>query len=290
MPAGVRAALLRLKELAGLGGCCPSGAVRACCCRLCTSSAKVEAAPGSGEYAGAPPLPSNEDGSMLPMPSMSSSLLVICGERTWCALGLGLGLGLGVRAVASCTHAAASNTWGWGLPHMDMGTQTLAPSAAGGRAHHAAARGQEGALLRPQHTAVAPRRAGHARGHRRRARVVAPRHAVAPHRDRYAAVPHAIIPPPTPSHPIPPWPLTTIPAADAGVPAPHAVCSQHTGYVSESSQMRDDLLLRCHVAPFAKPISEREWLRGATRMWELVRKSSNLADYNRTLQKLHYYQ
>ena len=97
MPAGVRAALLRLKELAGLGGCCPSGAVRACCCRLCTSSAKVEAAPGSGEYAGAPPLPSNEDGSMLPMPSMSSSLLVICGERTWCALGLGLGLGLGVR-------------------------------------------------------------------------------------------------------------------------------------------------------------------------------------------------
>jgi hypothetical protein len=54
--------------------------------------------------------------------------------------------------------------------------------------------------------------------------------------------------------------------------------------------MRDDLLLRCHVAPFAKPISEREWLRGATRMWELVRKSSNVADYNRTLQKLHYYQ
>lgn len=68
------------------------------------------------------------------------------------------------------------------------------------------------------------------------------------------------------------------------------MCSQHTGYVSESSQMRDDLLLRCHVAPFAKPISEREWLRGATRMWDLVRKSSNVADYNRSLQKLHYYQ
>ena len=102
-------------------------------------------------------------------------------------------------------------------------------------------------------------------------------------------MPHAIIPPPAPSHP-PPWPLIAIPAADAGVPAPHAVCSQHTGYVSESSQMRDDLLLRCHVAPFAKPISEREWLRGATRMWDLVRKSSNVADYNRSLQKLHYYQ
>ena len=179
MPAGVRAALLRLKELAGLGGCCPSGAVRACCCRLCTSSAKVEAAPGSGEYAGAPPLPSNEAWSMLPMPSMSSSLLVICGERTWCALRLGLGMG--VRAVASGTHAAASNnTWGWGLPHMDVGMQTLAPSAAGGRAHHAAARGQEGALLGPQHAAVTPRRAGYTRGHRR-ARVAAPRHAVATH-------------------------------------------------------------------------------------------------------------
>jgi hypothetical protein len=68
------------------------------------------------------------------------------------------------------------------------------------------------------------------------------------------------------------------------------VCSQHAGYVAESSQLRDDLLLRCHVAPFAKTISEREWLRGATRMWELVRKSANVADYNRTLQKLHFYQ
>ena len=68
------------------------------------------------------------------------------------------------------------------------------------------------------------------------------------------------------------------------------VCSQHAGYVAESSQLRDDLLLRCHVAPFAKTISEREWLRGATRMWDLVRKSANVADYNRTLQKLHFYQ
>ena len=99
MPAGVRAALLRLKELAGLGAClppsapaCPSSAVRACCCRRCTSSVKVQAAPGSGEYPAAPLPP------MPPMPSMSpmsSSRLVICGERTWCALGLGLGLGLG---------------------------------------------------------------------------------------------------------------------------------------------------------------------------------------------------
>ena len=68
------------------------------------------------------------------------------------------------------------------------------------------------------------------------------------------------------------------------------MCSQHTGYVSESSQLRDELLLRCHTAPFAKILSEREWLRGAGRMWELVRKSANVADYNRTLQKLHCYQ
>ena len=67
------------------------------------------------------------------------------------------------------------------------------------------------------------------------------------------------------------------------------VCSQHAGYVAESSQLRDDLLLRCHVAPFAKTISEREWLRGACRIWELIIASPRLAEYNRAQQKLHSY-
>ena len=52
----------------------------------------MEAAAG-GKYAGAPSL-SNEYGSMPHTLPMLSSLLVICGERTWCALGLGFRAGV----------------------------------------------------------------------------------------------------------------------------------------------------------------------------------------------------
>ena len=68
------------------------------------------------------------------------------------------------------------------------------------------------------------------------------------------------------------------------------VCTQHLGYVAECERVRDELLLRCGGRAFAKPLTEREWLRGVGRIWELVRKSTNLAEYNRTLQRLHYFQ
>ena len=41
--------------------------------------------------------------------------------------------------------------------------------------------------------------------------------------------------------------------------------------------------------PFAKPLTEREWLRGVSRMWDLIRRSATVADYNRALQKLHLF-
>ena len=83
-----------------------------------------------------------------------------------------------------------------------------------------------------------------------------------------------------------PEPLSfLLPARDAA-----GVCTQHLGYVSECERVRDELLLRCGCRAFAKPLSEREWLRGVGRVWDLVRKSTNVAEYNRTLQRLHYFQ
>ena len=51
----------------------------------------------------------------------------------------------------------------------------------------------------------------------------------------------------------------------------------------------DNELLALKRRPFARTITEREWLRGAGRMWELIRRSALLADYNKSLQKLHCY-
>eukprot|EP00308_Calcidiscus_leptoporus_P016788 CAMPEP_0119355114 /NCGR_PEP_ID=MMETSP1334-20130426/3995_1 /TAXON_ID=127549 /ORGANISM="Calcidiscus leptoporus, Strain RCC1130" /LENGTH=384 /DNA_ID=CAMNT_0007368839 /DNA_START=14 /DNA_END=1168 /DNA_ORIENTATION=- len=64
--------------------------------------------------------------------------------------------------------------------------------------------------------------------------------------------------------------------------------SVHRGYQREAERLRDELLAlpRRH---FAKPLSERDWLRGVVRMWELIRKSQNLSDFNRSNQKLHLY-
>ena len=38
-----------------------------------------------------------------------------------------------------------------------------------------------------------------------------------------------------------------------------------------------------------QPAAERDWLRGVGRMWELIKRSALLADYNRAVQKLHAY-
>ena len=38
---------------------------------------------------------------------------------------------------------------------------------------------------------------------------------------------------------------------------------------------------------WARVVSEREWLRGVGRMWELIRKSPNLLEYNRSTARMH---
>ena len=66
------------------------------------------------------------------------------------------------------------------------------------------------------------------------------------------------------------------------------VTSQHRGFRAECEQLRDELLALPR-RPFARPLSEREWLRAVLRMWELIRKLPNLQEYNRSTQKLHFW-
>ena len=68
--------------------------------------------------------------------------------------------------------------------------------------------------------------------------------------------------------------------------AAQAACSSHRGYRTEAEALRDELLSQ-RRKPFAKPLSERDWLRGISRMWEVLKRSALLSDYNRALQKLH---
>ena len=62
----------------------------------------------------------------------------------------------------------------------------------------------------------------------------------------------------------------------------------HLGYRAEAEAVRD-ALLALRRRPFSKALTEREWLKGAARMWDLVRRSALLASYNVALQKLHLY-
>lgn len=68
-----------------------------------------------------------------------------------------------------------------------------------------------------------------------------------------------------------------------------AVCSMHRGYKAEAERARYTLL-SLRRARFARGLTEREWLRGVGRMWELIRRSALVSDYNRSLQKLHLFQ
>ena len=36
-----------------------------------------------------------------------------------------------------------------------------------------------------------------------------------------------------------------------------------------------------------KPMTEKDWLRGVGRMWEVIRRTTLLCDYNKTLQRMH---
>ncbi|KAJ0964420.1 hypothetical protein J5N97_029542 [Dioscorea zingiberensis] len=59
---------------------------------------------------------------------------------------------------------------------------------------------------------------------------------------------------------------------------------QFDSYLSMLGKLRDQLL-SMHGRPFAKNISERDWLRSSARIWDLVKKSPIIADYCRILQK-----
>ena len=61
--------------------------------------------------------------------------------------------------------------------------------------------------------------------------------------------------------------------------------ASHFGFYAEAEHARDELLALRRV-PFAKPLSERDWLRGAQRMWEIIRRSGNVSDYNKSMQKV----
>ena len=65
-----------------------------------------------------------------------------------------------------------------------------------------------------------------------------------------------------------------------------APTSSHAGYRHEAEQLRD-AVLGLPRRPFARSLSERDWLRGVVKLWELVRRSPTLDEYNRATHKLH---
>ncbi|XP_010261639.1 PREDICTED: protein SMG9-like isoform X3 [Nelumbo nucifera] len=59
--------------------------------------------------------------------------------------------------------------------------------------------------------------------------------------------------------------------------------SQYESYTSMLGKLRDQVLsMKCQ--PFAKNVSEREWLRNSSKIWEIVKNSQVIAEYTRTLQ------
>lgn len=73
-----------------------------------------------------------------------------------------------------------------------------------------------------------------------------------------------------------------------GVSGGQRLCASHLGYRAEAERCRDELL-SIQRRPFARPITEKEWLRGFGRMWDMIRRNAMLADFNRCVQKLHHY-
>lgn len=63
---------------------------------------------------------------------------------------------------------------------------------------------------------------------------------------------------------------------------------QHESYTSMLRQFRDQVLSMPR-RPYARPITERDWLRNAARIWDLIKKSPVIADYGRTLQNSGLY-
>ncbi|KAI5055022.1 hypothetical protein GOP47_0030167 [Adiantum capillus-veneris] len=63
---------------------------------------------------------------------------------------------------------------------------------------------------------------------------------------------------------------------------------QHESYTVMLQKLRDQVLSMPRRS-FARPVSERDWLRNAARVWDYIKKSPVLADYSRTLQNSGLY-
>lgn len=62
----------------------------------------------------------------------------------------------------------------------------------------------------------------------------------------------------------------------------------HESYTTMLITLRNQIL-SLPQRPFARPLSEREWLRNAARMWDLVKKSPVLAEYVKFMQSSGLY-
>ncbi|XP_048226067.1 nonsense-mediated mRNA decay factor SMG9 isoform X2 [Ricinus communis] len=59
--------------------------------------------------------------------------------------------------------------------------------------------------------------------------------------------------------------------------------AQHESYISALWKLRDEVL-SMNCPSFARTVSERDWLKNSAKIWELVKNSSIIAEYSRTLQ------
>ncbi|XP_062093212.1 uncharacterized protein LOC133798758 [Humulus lupulus] len=70
------------------------------------------------------------------------------------------------------------------------------------------------------------------------------------------------------------------------IPVKHKDDSHANQYESHNSmlwKLRDKVLSMSHPS-FSKTVSEREWLKNSAKIWELVKNSTIIADYSKTLQ------
>ncbi|XP_059440653.1 uncharacterized protein LOC132173094 [Corylus avellana] len=58
---------------------------------------------------------------------------------------------------------------------------------------------------------------------------------------------------------------------------------QYESYFSTLCKLRDQVLAM-NCPPFARTVSERDWLKNSAKIWELVKNSPVIAEYSRTLQ------
>ncbi|KAG6554051.1 hypothetical protein Mapa_003966 [Marchantia paleacea] len=64
--------------------------------------------------------------------------------------------------------------------------------------------------------------------------------------------------------------------------------NHHESYMTMLGKLRNQIL-SLPRRPFSRPLTEREWLRNAGRMWDLVKKSRVLTEYSKVLQSSGLY-